>query len=634
MIKRRLATLTLLGLNIVCFGLTYMLSGTLDEIAWSFTLFRGGALFNPLTLDQEWHRIFTHMFLHADLLHLLLNMSVLLMVGGDLEESIGWKKFIVVYLLCGVGGGLASLYWNLFAVGVGASGAIFGLVGFSLLMHLLTRGRDFAAILPLLVSFAIFMLINAVFAAFLRADHASHIGGFVTGAALALLTYFTTRDFSKVRFDPVLAPLFVLLFFVLPRFQVQYYHAMQQVLRAEDDYNGIAGNGKLTDKQLATALDSNTVQWDSANHLLQRLRRVPAELKKDSSSLRTYISLRKLENQYKVRIIHDERYILMDSIEVLQDSITRVVKLDYPQAMGIRGDAPPPPPTDSLALQREFSRVWYDSNWVETDGPGAYYRIGYRDSLGQWQGPVRDHYANGKIQMKGNYKNGKRDGIFLYYSDHNTYESAGRYVDNESYGKWQTFHPNGRLQSETHYRERAFVATMYDSTGRVLLRNGAGTIIEYYDNGTVKTEGEYYDGAKEGLWTGRHKNGTVYYIEEYSRGVLTRGRSQLMTGEVFAYGTESLFPKPEGGYDRLNEYFRQRAHAVEATRPGVVKISFRVTAEGVLTDVEYDQRVEPELDALAKQFLLEGPTWLPAKLHGHKPVDGFARVNIEFGLRK
>jgi hypothetical protein len=61
-------------------------------------------------------------------------------------------------------------------------------------------------------------------------------------------------------------------------------------------------------------------------------------------------------------------------------------------------------------------------------------------------------------------------------------------------------------------------------------------------------------------------------------------------------------------------------------------MSFRVTAEGVITDIDFDERLTPVLDEKAKQFLLEGPIWLPAKEHGHKPVDGFARVNVEFSL--
>jgi len=63
---------------------------------------------------------------------------------------------------------------------------------------------------------------------------------------------------------------------------------------------------------------------------------------------------------------------------------------------------------------------------------------------------------------------------------------------------------------------------------------------------------------------------------------------------------------------------------------GHVKLSFRVTRDGVLTDVNVEQSATPALDARAKRILLRGPRWLPAKNHGHEAVDGFAFVTIEF----
>ena len=71
---------------------------------------------------------------------------------------------------------------------------------------------------------------------------------------------------------------------------------------------------------------------------------------------------------------------------------------------------------------------FYDKDWRECDITHAhYYRRGFKDSLGRWDGPVRDYYLDGGIQMKGEYKRDLRNGVFLYYSRDSLYESAGRY---------------------------------------------------------------------------------------------------------------------------------------------------------------------------------------------------------------
>src|SRR5687768_4804774 len=127
------ATLALIAINVGAFIFTYFQTGSFDERNWTVTVLRLGAQFNPLTLDKEWYRIFTHMFLHGGIVHLLLNMYALFFTGRRVEVMVGTKKFLFLYFLCGITAALNSLYWNLFTVGVGSSGAIFGLFGFLLI---------------------------------------------------------------------------------------------------------------------------------------------------------------------------------------------------------------------------------------------------------------------------------------------------------------------------------------------------------------------------------------------------------------------------------------------------------------------------------------------------------------------
>ena len=87
------------------------------------TLVRWGAQFGPLTTQGQWWRLFTCTFLHIGILHLLCNMVVLWQIGGILERLLGRSAFLVVYLLAGLAGSLASLAWNPDVVAVGGERA-------------------------------------------------------------------------------------------------------------------------------------------------------------------------------------------------------------------------------------------------------------------------------------------------------------------------------------------------------------------------------------------------------------------------------------------------------------------------------------------------------------------------------
>jgi len=277
-------------------------------------------------------------------------------------------------------------------------------------------------------------------------------------------------------------------------------------------------------------------------------------------------------------------------------------------------------------------KVLYDSDWVEISGPrAAFYRIGHRDSLGRWDGIVRDYYGNGEIRMKGRYRKNKRDGVFLLYSDHKTYTEAGRYLDDRKFGKWQTFHDNGRLAAEIVYNHGRFVHSLWDSLGNRMVVDGNGREIQRYPNGVVAVEGEYRHGMKEGYWYGRHPNSDMYFEEYFNQGRLVSGQSRTLGGETFVYDESSLYPLPAGGFESFRQYMKSETKKVDPDELGHVKISFRVTAKGALTDVSIVQNATPVLDAKAREILVHGPRWLPPRRHGHEQVDGVVdELLIEF----
>jgi membrane associated rhomboid family serine protease len=623
-LKRFPASIALVLGNVAVFVYLRIHIGTFADPYWTQGLLFNGANFAPLSLDHEWYRTFTHMFLHGNLMHLLFNMYALVAIGSEVEAVAGTRRFLWVYFLSGLTGSIASLQFNLFTIGVGASGAIFGLFGFALVLQIIEGRRQDRAIAPILVNFGIFLLINVLFAKALNADNAAHMGGLAGGLLMGIGTWSPSW-----RVQYVLLPVVLLVFFSLPRYQVRYFNFFQSVLSVEDEGSKLSGSRNMGDEEFLQGTKALLTKWDSTGMLLDNQTHLPEVLHRDTFNLRRYIDLRKKEARYRIDMIEKQTFRYYDSIELAQEQMRQFVQLSYPLVM-LRPI--PDKSSDSTSRpQLEMAQVWYNEEWEELpEPPGEFYRIGQRDSAGRWQGWVRDHYANGSLQMKGFYRNNLRDGIFLYYSDHHTYTSAGLYRKDVPEGKWETFHQSGRLKSEEYYRDGYFMKAMWDADGRQLVIDGEGRYEERYANGVIAEEGEYRNGKREGLWTGRHEDGTTHFEEYFQQGILIRGRSRASDGQTFVYDASSLFPMPEGGNIRLVEYLEQRVMELQPSEHGVVRVTFRVTTNRVLTDFVVDEGLTAELDSKAIEFIRSGPPWLPARDHGHLPRSGFARVSVTF----
>ena len=130
----------LLGLNIILFILSLILSNTLGGNL-NYALLFMGADYTPFVLNGEVWRMITSSFLQGGILHLFLNMYALLIVAGFIEKFFGRRKLLTIYVFSALFGSIASLLGNVFefwsnggvgviqSISVGASGAIFGMVG-------------------------------------------------------------------------------------------------------------------------------------------------------------------------------------------------------------------------------------------------------------------------------------------------------------------------------------------------------------------------------------------------------------------------------------------------------------------------------------------------------------------------
>jgi rhomboid protease GluP len=148
-----------------------------------------GANYGPLTLSGDWWRLLTYMFVHAGLIHIAFNMWCLWDLGRLCESLYGRWTFGAVYLITGVGGGLARLAWDPRIPSVGASGAIFGLAGALIASFYLGEfSLPRVALSGPLRSLVVFVVFNLGFGQVMGGvDNACHVGGLVTGLVLGAL---------------------------------------------------------------------------------------------------------------------------------------------------------------------------------------------------------------------------------------------------------------------------------------------------------------------------------------------------------------------------------------------------------------------------------------------------------------
>ncbi|MFZ3262653.1 MAG: rhomboid family intramembrane serine protease [Terriglobales bacterium] len=179
----------LFGANVAVF-LAMMLAGvSMLSNPSGQDLVRWGANFGPLTVSGQWWRLLTCVFIHGGLLHIAFNMWCLWDLGRLAESVYGHWTFAVVYLICGVGSSLASVWWNPTVLSVGASGAIFGIAGALISSFYLGEfSLPRAAVSGTLRSVVVFVGFNLFFGGVVGGiDNAAHVGGLVMGLILGAL---------------------------------------------------------------------------------------------------------------------------------------------------------------------------------------------------------------------------------------------------------------------------------------------------------------------------------------------------------------------------------------------------------------------------------------------------------------
>jgi rhomboid protease GluP len=147
-----------------------------------------GALYSPaIAQGHQYWRLFTAMFLHAGLVHLAFNMYALYLFGYLVEGAFGWRRFLAIYFVAGfLGGATSFVFGPAGELGVGASGAIVGLLGAWMAFNYRRRTNAMAS--ANLQGALMLILLNALLPFIIHGiDWRAHLGGLVAGFAAGWL---------------------------------------------------------------------------------------------------------------------------------------------------------------------------------------------------------------------------------------------------------------------------------------------------------------------------------------------------------------------------------------------------------------------------------------------------------------
>ncbi len=202
------ATKVLIAINLLLFGLM-VIKGIAGGLGLStllspdtYLLIHTGAQYWPLVITEgEWWRCITYAFAHGGLIHLGFNMMVLYQIGPMVEEEIGTTRFIILYVLTALTATFAGFGWQILYIKqwvpvVGASGSLFGLIGFAISYYHRVGGTMAHGYRNYMLRWALFAF---VFGLLVGADNAGHLGGAIGGVLFGLVLPLGIRGRQTLR---------------------------------------------------------------------------------------------------------------------------------------------------------------------------------------------------------------------------------------------------------------------------------------------------------------------------------------------------------------------------------------------------------------------------------------------------
>ncbi|KAM7254777.1 hypothetical protein ACFE04_020018 [Oxalis oulophora] len=173
----------------------------------------GGLDVTKVVDDHQGWRLLTCNWLHAGVFHILSNMLGLLFIGIRLEQEFGFIRIGLLYVISGFGGSILSALFNQTNISVGASGALFGLLG-GMLSELIANWTIYSNKVATLITLVVIVVINLAVGILPHVDNFAHIGGFLSGFLMGFVLLirpqlaWVNQRFGPLRYSTLSAPKF------------------------------------------------------------------------------------------------------------------------------------------------------------------------------------------------------------------------------------------------------------------------------------------------------------------------------------------------------------------------------------------------------------------------------------------
>lgn len=196
--KKSYVNIALIALNVIYF----LFLETVGSSENTLFMIQHGAMYEPLVMEQkEYYRLLTAVFMHFGISHIGNNMLILFIMGDNLERALGHVKYLMFYLVCGIGANVVSLWANLTngvtVVSAGASGAIFGVIGGLLYAVMINHGH----LEELSMRQLVIMILFSLYFGFTSAgvNNTAHVAGLIIGILTAIVLYRKPKPVKKER---------------------------------------------------------------------------------------------------------------------------------------------------------------------------------------------------------------------------------------------------------------------------------------------------------------------------------------------------------------------------------------------------------------------------------------------------
>jgi len=222
---------------------------------------------------------------------------------------------------------------------------------------------------------------------------------------------------------------------------------------------------------------------------------------------------------------------------------------------------------------------------------------------------VREYYENGRTNTETNYKDGEKNGKFLYYYENGQIEGEGNYKDGEKDGKYTLYYENGKIKEKGYYKDGEL----------------DGLIKSYFENGELETKRQYINGIKDGECISKHQNGIISEDVTFVNGrgfkkTYYKSGKKKYEGEIIISEYKDIIWETEFG--EIREYFED----------GSIRHSFNVvdTLHRNYIESVYDGKMLRHYENGQIMLICEHNNGIDVGLYEMWLEDGTKRVHLEY----